>query len=487
MNGTLKRAAVACMVMFGLLMINVNYLGAVKAGDYSTDNRNTRSFYKRYAVDRGWITANNGKTTLAKTVDTKDAEFRYEREYPNGRMYAHVLGFFAPESARGIELNENKLLDGSDPDLVVGRLIDFVSKKPPKGASVDLTLIPAAQKVAYDKLRASGKRGAVVALDPKTGAVQVMVSLPTYDPNELAIPDRGKVAAAYNKLADDDTDPLLNRVTEKTYPPGSTFKVVTAAAFLEADRSRDPETTVPAPQVLDLPGTTAGLPNYGGAACGSGEVTLRFALERSCNTPFGQIGMDLGWDTMREESAKFGIGEPIDFDLPTAGTTIGPEIETAALAQLAIGQRDNQQTPLQMAQIASAIANSGVLMKPTLINKITDPGGSVIEELKPSQLDEAMSGEVADELKQMMVSVITNGTGTGAQIPGVTVAGKTGTAEAGDAPAPHAWFIGFAPAEDPKTAICVFIEAGSAGNDATGGGTAAPLARDVMQAVLEAK
>ncbi len=228
MNATIKRAAVACMVMFALLMVNVNYLGAVKAGDYSTDNRNKRSFYARYSVDRGWITADNGKTTLAKTVDTGDKTFRYEREYPNGRMYAHVLGFFAPESARGIELNENKLLNGSDPDLVVGRLIDFVSKKPPKGASVDLTLIPAAQKVAYDKLRASGKRGAVVALDPKTGAVQVMVSLPTYDPNELAAPDKAKVAQAYNKLADDDTDPLLNRVIEKTYPPGSTFKVVTA-------------------------------------------------------------------------------------------------------------------------------------------------------------------------------------------------------------------------------------------------------------------
>ncbi|WP_066360053.1 peptidoglycan D,D-transpeptidase FtsI family protein [Herbidospora mongoliensis] len=487
MNATIKRAAVACMVMFALLMVNVNFLGAVKAGDYSTDNRNKRSFYARYSVDRGWITADDGKTTLAKTVDTGDKTFRYEREYPNGRMYAHVLGFFAPESARGIELNENKLLNGSDPDLVVGRLIDFVSKKPPKGASVDLTIVPAAQKVAYDKLRASGKRGAVVAVNPKTGAVQVMVSLPTYDPNDLAAPDKAKVATAYNKLAADDTDPLLNRVTEKTYPPGSTFKVVTAAAFLEADRSRDPETTVPAPQVLDLPDTTAGLPNYGGAACGSGEVTLRFALERSCNTPFGQIGMDLGWDTMRSESAKFGIGEPIQFDLPTAGTTIGPEIETAALAQLAIGQRDNQQTPLQMAQIASAIANSGVLMKPTLINKITGPDGGVIQEFEDDEIGEAMSGEVADELKQMMVSVITNGTGTGAQIPGVTVAGKTGTAEAGDAPAPHAWFIGFAPAEDPVTAICVFIEAGSAGNDATGGGTAAPLARDVMQAVLEAK
>ncbi|GAA0395320.1 penicillin-binding protein A [Acrocarpospora corrugata] len=486
MNGTLKRASIACLLMFGLLMVNVNYLGAVKAEDYRTDSRNERAFFARYAVERGWITADDGKTTLAKTVDT-GGTFRFEREYPNGRMYAHVLGFFAPESSRGIEAAAGKYLDGTHPDLMFRRAIDFVSNKPAKGASIDLTLVPAAQKVAYDALRASGKRGAVVAMNPKTGAVQVMVSLPTYDPNTLAAPNKATVATAYNKLDADDQDPLLNRSTEKTYPPGSTFKVVTAAEFLEDDPSRNPETQVAAPQVLDLPQTTVGLPNYGGAACGGGQVSLRYALERSCNTPFAKFGMELGWDKMREQAAKFGMGEQIPFTLPVAKSDIGPEEELAALAQLSIGQRNNQMTPLQMLLVAAGIANGGEVMKPYLINKIVGPDGSVLDETEAEPFTEAVSRETADKLKEMMVSVVQAGTAVAAQIPNVSVAGKTGTAEAGDAPAPHAWFIGFAPADDPEVAVCVFIEAGSAGNDATGGGTAAPLARDVMQAVLQAK
>ncbi|WP_214108113.1 peptidoglycan D,D-transpeptidase FtsI family protein [Acrocarpospora catenulata] len=486
MNGTLKRAAIACLVMFGLLMANVNYLGAVKADDYRNDSRNKRAFFARYSVDRGWITADDGKTTLAKTVDTK-SEFRFEREYPDGKMYAHVLGFFAPESSRGIEAAAGKYLDGSHPDLLVRRAIDFISNEPPKGASVDLTLVSRAQKVAYDQLRASGKRGAIVAMNPKTGAVQVMVSLPTYDPNTLALPNKGKVADAYNKLDADEQHPLLNRATERTYPPGSTFKVVTAAEFLEDDPSRGPETMVAAPQVLDLPQTTVGLPNYGGAACGGGQVTLRYALERSCNTPFAKFGMELGWDKMREQAAKFGMGEPVPFTLPVAKSDIGPEEELAALAQLSIGQRNNQMTPLQMLLVAAGIANGGTVMKPYLINKVVGPDGGVLDEASPDELSEAVSADVADKLKQMMVSVVQAGTATSAQIPGVSVAGKTGTAEAGDAPAPHAWFIGFAPADDPEVAVCVFIESGSAGNEATGGHTAAPIAREVLQAVLQSK
>ncbi|GIH23355.1 penicillin-binding protein A [Acrocarpospora phusangensis] len=486
MNGTLKRAAVACLLMFGLLMVNVTYLGAVKAEDYRGDSRNQRSFFARYSVDRGWITADDGNTTLAKTVDT-GGDYRFERQYPDGKMYAHVLGFFAPESSRGVELSAGKYLDGSHPDLLVRRAIEFISNEPPKGASVDLTIVPRAQKVAYDALRASGKRGAVVAMNPKTGAVQVMVSVPTYDPNVLVEPNKAKVATAFNKMVADEQDPLLNRAVDKTYPPGSTFKVVTAAAFLEDDPSRTPETQVDAPQVLDLPQTTVGLPNYGGAACGGGQVSLRYALERSCNTPFAKFGMELGWDKMREQAAKFGAGEPLPFTLPVAKSDIGPEEELAALAQLSIGQRNNQMTPLQMLLVAAGIANGGEVMTPYLVHKIVDPDDGVMDETQPKPMSEAVSAETAAKLKDMMVSVVQAGTGTGAQIPNVSVAGKTGTAEAGDAPAPHAWFIGFAPADDPEVAICVFIEAGSAGTGATGGGTAAPLARDVMQAVLQAK
>ncbi len=194
------------------------------------------------------------------------------------------------------------MLDGSSPDLLLQRGIDLFTGEPTRGANVDLTINPKAQKAAYDALKQSGKRGAVVAIDPKTGAILAMVSLPTYDPGELSGTNKGQVFGRYDELAKQKSQPLLNRNIDRTYPPGSTFKVVTAAAFLEDDSGRDAQTVVDAPQVLQLPNTTAGLPNYGGAACGSGQVTLVFALEKSCNTPFGSIGMDLGYDKMNEQA-----------------------------------------------------------------------------------------------------------------------------------------------------------------------------------------
>ena len=326
----------------------------------------------------------------------------------------------------------------------------------------------------------------MVALDPKTGAIKAMVSLPTYDPNQLAVPNKGKVAQAYNKLDADPDQPLLNRAIETTYAPGSTFKVVTTAALLEEDDTVGPQTLVDAPQVLDLPGTTVGLPNYAGAACGSGRVTLQFALEKSCNTPFAKIGMELGYEKMKEQAARFGIGEPLQIPLNVAASSIGKKEDQAALAQASIGQRSVQMTPLQMAMVAAAVANDGTVMKPYLVDKVVSPDGDTLDETEP---DELSRGDVAPtppaSSAQMMVSVVRQGTATAAQIPGISVGGKTGTAETSDNAPPHAWFIGFAPAENPKVAVCVFVQSGAAGDRATGGATAAPVAREVMRAVLQ--
>ncbi|GGM70356.1 penicillin-binding protein A [Thermopolyspora flexuosa] len=481
MNGTLKRVAVACMVMFGLLLLNVNYLQAVKAEEYREDNRNFRRFFQRYENQRGRIIA--GNEVIAESVDTK-GDIRFERRYRNGRLYAHVIGFFAPESERGIEAAQNKLLDGTSADLVVRRAVDLLTNKPTRGADIELTIDPRAQRAAYESLRRAGRKGAVVALDPQTGAIKAMVSLPTYDPNELAVPNKGKVAQAYNKLDADKDQPLLNRAIETTYAPGSTYKVVTTAALLSEDDTVGPQTTVDAPQVLDLPGTSVGLPNYAGAACGSGRVTLQFALEKSCNTPFAKIGMELGYEKMKEQAARFGIGEPLQIPLNVAPSSIGKKEDDAALAMASIGQRSVQMTPLQMAMVAAAVANDGTVMKPYLVDKVVSPDGDTLEETEPDELSEAMSPDAARKLRQMMVSVVAQGTATAAQIPGVTVGGKTGTAETSDNAPPHAWFIGFAPAENPKVAVCVFVQSGAAGDRATGGGTAAPVAREVMQAVL---
>ncbi|WP_433370179.1 peptidoglycan D,D-transpeptidase FtsI family protein [Streptosporangium sp. CA-115845] len=483
MNGPLKRAALACLLMFGLLMINVNYLQAVRAEDLRADSRNTRNFYAQYEVERGRITA--GDKVLAESVDTGDAKFRFQRRYPEGKLYAPITGFFAPESQRDIERTENRLLNGTSADLLIRRSIDLFTAKRSKGANVDLTINPRAQEAAYKALGASGKKGALVAIEPKTGAILAMVSIPTYDPNPLSKPNKADVNAAYNKLDRDEDKPLVNRAIERTYPPGSTFKVVTMAAYLESDDTIGPETQVDAPQVLDLPNTTADLPNYGGAACGAGRVTLSFALEKSCNTPFGKIAMELGYDALRDQAAKFGIGgEPLSIPLPVAGSGIGTEEDLAALAQASIGQRSNQMTPLQMAMIASGIANNGVVMKPYLVNKIADAEGGEIETADPEELDTAMSEDSARKLQEMMVNVVNKGTAGAAQIPGVTVAGKTGTAETARGQAPHAWFISFAPAEDPKVAVALIVESGSAGDDASGGHTAAPIAKSVMEAVL---
>ncbi|GAA1748083.1 peptidoglycan D,D-transpeptidase FtsI family protein [Nonomuraea sp. AD125B] len=484
MNSTLKRVSVACLAMFALLMINVNFLQAVRAEELSADARNIRNFYERYSIERGRITA--GGKVIAQSVETDSKQFRFIRQYPDAKLYAHVTGFFSPESASAIEASENKLLDGSSADLLLRRSIDLFTGEPTKGANVEVTINPKAQKAAYDALRQSGKRGAVIAIEPKTGAILAMVSLPTYDPTELSGTDKGKVFSRYDELAKAKDQPLLNRTIGQTYPPGSTFKVVTMAAYLEDDSDRGPDTTVDAPQNLPLPGTNISLPNYGGAACGSGSVTLTYALERSCNTPFGKMGMELGYDKMNEQTEKFGMGTQIGVPMSVAQSDFGKEEDKAALAMASIGQRSNRMTPLQMAMIAAGIANNGTVMKPYLVNKITDSKGDTIDEADPDELTDAVSEETAGKLRQMMVSVVQNGTANLAQVPGVQVAGKTGTAETADGQPPHAWFISFAPADDPKIALAVIVESGAAnvGAEATGGHTAAPIAKAVLEAVL---
>ncbi|RJL32185.1 peptidoglycan D,D-transpeptidase FtsI family protein [Bailinhaonella thermotolerans] len=483
MNKPIRRVAIACLLMFGLLLVNANYLQAIKAEDLRKDSRNSRNFFARYKVDRGSITA--GNVTLAESKEV-GGEFKYQRNYPHGPLYAHVTGFFGPENAIGVEGAENSMLDGSDSRLAVSRFVDMVTGKPPKGATIEVTINPKAQKAAYNALKASGKKGAVVALDPKTGAILTLVSVPTYDPNQLAPANKAKVNEAYNKLDKDKDKPLLNRALNQAYPPGSTYKVVTAAAFLSDDEGRNAQTQVDAPTSLDLPQTSHNLPNSGGAACGSGQVTLMYALQRSCNTPFAKMGMELGYNKMNEQAKKFGVGEPLSVPAVVDRSDFGPaDMTQASLAMSSIGQFSVSMTPLQMAMVAAGIANEGKVMKPYLVKKVVGPDNSEIEATEPSELSEAVTPEVAHELRDMMKAVVSQGTGSAAQIQGVEVAGKTGTAQTEPGRAPHAWFISFAPASDPKVAVAVIVESGSAGTEASGGQTAAPIAREVIKAVVD--
>jgi peptidoglycan glycosyltransferase len=487
-NAPLRRVAVACLLLFGLLLINVNYVQVVKADSYRNDSRNARGLLRSYAHERGPIvlsTGGGGASAVAVDRATPAEQLKYLRTYPGGAAYAPVTGFASFIYGRtGLEQTENDVLSGQSDNLFVRRLSDYVTGRRAEGGRVVLTLQQAAQRAAFAGLQ--GKRGAVVAIDPRTGAILAMASNPSYDPSKLSSHDAKTMRAYYAQLQRDPGDPLLNRAVSQTYPPGSTFKVITSAAALSSGRYT-PDSSIPSPTVLDLPQTTSTLKNFGGETCGNGQTSsLSDAFRISCNTAFGHLGLDLGGNALRDEAEKFGLDDGgLRVPLKVARSVFPDQLSKPQEAQSAIGQYDVRVTPLQMAMVAAGIANRGTIMKPYLVREVQAPDLSRLSQTTPEVYKKAVSQSVADQLTAMMELVVASGTGTAAQIPGVQVAGKTGTAQHAEGAAPHAWFIGFAPARDPQVAIAVLVEdGGSAGSEATGGRVAAPIARDVMRAIL---
>ena len=487
MNGPLRRVAIACMLLFGLLLINVNYVQVVKADSYRNDTRNARGLLRSYSHQRGPIVLSAGGGANAVAVDTATPaeQLKYLRTYPGGAAFAHVTGFASFVYGRtGLELAENDVLSGQSDNLFVRRLSDYVTGRRAEGGRVVLTLQQAAQRAAYAGLQ--GKRGAAVAIDPRTGAILAMVSTPSFDPAKLSSHNAKTMRAYYASLQKDPADPLLNRALSQTYPPGSTFKVITTAAAL-ATGTFTPSTQIPSPTELKLPQTTATLKNFGGEQCGNGtSSTLADAFRISCNTAFGQLGLTLGGGALRTEAEKFGLDDGgVQIPLKGVGSVFPSQLSKPQEAQAAIGQYDVRVTPLQMAMVAAGVANGGTIMKPYLVREVQAPDLSTLSQTSPEVYKKPISRSVADQLTAMMELVVASGTGTAAQIPGVRVAGKTGTAQHAEGAAPHAWFIGFAPAQAPQVAVAVLVEdGGSAGSEATGGRVAAPIARDVMRAVL---
>ncbi len=485
MNAPLRRVAVACLVLFGLLLLNVNYVQVVKAKGYREDTRNQRVQLRTYERQRGPIVIGTGadRVSIAKSVKTQDV-LTYLRTYPGGASYAPVTGYYSFLQGRtGVERLQDRVLSGEDDRLFVRRLSDYVTGNRPSGGAIMLTLQPKAQQAAYDGL--AGKVGAVVALDPRTGAVLAEASRPSYDPSALSSHDSAQIRSTYKALSTDQNDPLLNRAAERTYPPGSTFKVITAAAALAAGVR--PTDRIPSPIVLKLPQTSSTLNNFGGETCGDGTTdTFADALTISCNTAFGALGIKLGQDAVRKQAVAFGFGDnSLELPQPEARSVYPDVLTPPQVAQAAIGQYDVRVTPLQMAMVAAGIANGGQVMRPYLVQEVQAPDLTTLDAARPQLFRRAVSPDVAGTLTTMMQGVVATGTGTAAQIPGVAVAGKTGTAQHGPGAAPHAWFIGFAPAQDPKVAVAVLVEdGGSLGSDATGGKVAAPIAKAVMQAVL---
>ena len=467
------------MMMFALLLANGTYMMIFRQSSLAAEPQNRRVRDAEFAQDRGDILA-TGKKRIAETKPVDDT-FKYQRIYPDGELYAPITGYYSYDHGRtALENSYNSSLAGTDDALFVRRLIDLATNRTPEGASVQTTIVPKVQKAAADAL--GNQKGAVVALEPRTGAVLALVTSPSYDPNLIASHDIDAADKAYRRLADDPDRPLSNRAAREIYPPGSTFKLVTAAAGL-AD-GMTPETKVESPARLRLPGTTVFLPNS--SPCGGDEVTMTQALKVSCNTAFANIGLDVGEDKLREQARKFGFDSRHLDDLGGAASKFPDKLDDAQLALSAIGQYDVAASPLQMAMVSAAIANDGVLMDPYLVSMVQAPDLKPLQTHKPEVLSTAMTPENAAELQQMMEVVVSEGTGRNAQIPGVAVAGKTGTAQSDPKRKPFAWFTSFAPVEDAEVAVAVIIEdADVPRTDIGGGRLAAPVARAVMEAALE--
>jgi len=486
MNKPIRTMAVFCALLFGSLLLNATYLQYFKAESLNDRPDNRRVTDAEFSRERGAILV--AGEPIAQSVPSED-RFEFQRQYPQPFKYAQLSGFFSYTYGRnGVEQTENNILSGSDSRLFVNRVIDLVKDSQPKGGSVTLTINPAAQTAAFDGIRALGNdtQAAVVAIEPSTGKILAMVSSPTYDPRLLASHDLASVQQNYERLINASGKPMLNRGIQERLPPGSTFKLVTAAAALQ--NGYRPDTIVKGGSRLDLPQTTVDLVNEGGSTCGGNRITLTRALEVSCNVSFGDIGLTLGADKLREQAERFGFGQHYLDDLNGQVDSVFPEDpDLPQTALSAIGQFDVAATPLQMAMVAAGIANYGRVMRPYLVDEERAPDLSVLDKANAQPLTggRAMSSAAATQLVQMMVSVVENGTGRTAQIPGVRVAGKTGTAQSTPERPPYAWFVSFAPADSARVAVAVLVQdAGVDRNAISGSGLAAPIAKRVMEAVL---
>jgi len=477
-NRQIRRVGVVLMALFVALFLNLNYLQVIRAHDLANDPRNTRVAVRDFSKARGQIIAADG-TVVARSVSSGDA-FTLQRQYPEAELFAGLTGFFSfTYGATGIERSYGDQLAGRN--LAIRNLKDVLVDRTVTG-DVTLTVDKNLQAVARDQL--GNRRGAVVAIDPATGAIQAMWSFPSFDPNSLAAHDSKAVQNAYGLLTASPAKPMLARSYRETYPPGSTFKVITSSAAYE----RKPELTTkayPALKELDLPRTDRNLPNFGGSTCGG---TIADLLRVSCNTGFAQMGLDLGADALSGEATDFGFNERPPIDLPAPAASRFPPAaafnrDEPALAKSAIGQQDVRATPLQMALVAAGIANGGTIMRPHVMANIRDNDGNVVRSYEPASWKQATSPETAAAVRELMLGVVARGSGTRAQVPGATVGGKTGTAQTVGNSA-HAWFIGFAEANNRKIAVAVIVESQPEVSEATGGRIAAPIAGAVMKAAL---
>jgi peptidoglycan glycosyltransferase len=483
MTKYIRRAAGLCAVLLVALLVNAARVQVVQSPSYDHSPANRRLAIARYGQPRGDIVVDGRTVTGSK--DTGE-QLRYERTYRDGPLYAPVTGFASQlYGTTLLEGTEDGVLSGADPMLDPFPLLNGLTRARNPGGEVVTTLDPAAQRAAYEGLGA--RRGAVAAIEPSTGRILALVSTPSYDPAQLSGTGPA-VSEAWARLNGQADKPMLNRAIRQTYPPGSTFKVLTAAAALDSGVVDDVDAPTTSPDPYRLPGTTSRLTNE---IEGCEDASLRYAFTWSCNTVFAKLGVDVGLDDMTRTAANFGFNDrklripfsvvPSNFDL---------RLDKAQLALSSIGQFDTRATPLQMAMISAAVAGDGSVRTPYLVEKTTARGGRTLATTGPRTLHQAMTASTAQRMRELMTDVVERGTGTVAAIPGATVGGKTGTAQhgIGNSGTPYAWFISWARADDsmePAVAVAVVVEDAAADRgDITGGGFAGPIARAVMEAVL---
>src|SRR6516162_4115383 len=490
MNSALRRVSLACLAMFLLLLVNVNYVQGFEAGKLADYPGNGRTFAQQYQYQRGSIiTSDNVPIAASKHVP---GIYSFQRYYPEGATYAPVTGYDTPYGKTGIEQAEDRLLAGTDPQLAVRNLIDLVTGKPRKGATVQLTVNSAAQQAAYQALKATGLPGGAVAIDPKTGAILALASYPSFNPNKLATLNGNALNKADKRYLNSPQQPLLNRAINETFPPGSTFKIVTSSAAFSSGKYT-PDSRYYAPTNLRLPGTTHELINYDNSPCndgsnptGTGKVPLIFAFTVSCNTVFGGLGMHLGGAALRHQANAFGMNDPtLRIPMPVSPSNYPPVSNPDYTAYSASGQYNDTVTPLQEAMFAAAIANHGTLMHPYLVQKVIAPNLSTLVVTVPSRLSRTVSPAVAGQVSRMMADVVAQPYGTAhsmvANLGGITVAGKTGTAQNGanNTGLDDAVFTGFAPVANPRIAVGVVVKGGGLGADAS-----APVAAAIIKAYM---
>ncbi|MCW5112898.1 peptidoglycan D,D-transpeptidase FtsI family protein [Cutibacterium acnes] len=474
MNRQIRAVSLLAGLMFLALMVNLTGSAMFRQASLNNDPHNVRVRDAEFSQNRGNILV--GSRPIATTTSS-NGKFAYQRVYLSGPKYAPITGYYSYYYGRSmLEQTQNAQLTGTSDAQWLSRITGTLSGHKPEGGSITTTINAKAQDAAWNGLK--GKKGAVVALDYTTGAVLAMASSPSYDPNELASHHLNDTTRAWKNLVADPSSPLSNRATREIYPPGSTFKLVTAAAALQ--NGYHPNSMVDSPENWILPGTRTPLTNE--TNCGGSRITLTHALDISCNTAFGKVGVSLGQDKIRDQAERFGFGKVVNSDVSSVASRFPQNLTDAQLAQSSIGQFDVAASPLQMAMVTAGIANDGKLMTPYLTAQVRASNLQVVSEHHPKQMSQPMTKESAEQLKAMMVSVVNNGTGKRARINGTTVGGKTGTAQTIQGKAPYAWFVGWS--DNPHVAVAVFIQSlDTAINEISGGRLAAPIARDVIEAM----